>query len=314
MSTTFQSTFGLYCHPVGFDVCWYGKMKKAYLILATGVIAISFAAVFIRLADAPPLVIAAYRMALAAMLLAPVFIKRRSAAPESLKRADIIYVILAGIFLSIHFALWITSLEYTTIASSVVLVTAHPAFVVLLSFILFKEKPGRAGVLGIIIAFAGVIVINQGSFDFGSTALKGNAMALVAGLAMGAYLVIGRHLKEKLSALKYLTAIYAVSALILAGSVIATGKAMTGYSLATYAMLVLIALVPQLIGHSCLNLAVRMIPATIVSIAILGEPVGAALLGWAVLGEIPRTAEIIGGLIILGGIYIVLRHNRSHMV
>ncbi|MBN1370306.1 MAG: DMT family transporter [Dehalococcoidaceae bacterium] len=289
-------------------------MKKAYLILATGVIAISFAAVFIRLADAPSLVIAAYRMTLAAMLLVPVFIKRRSTMPENLKRTDIIYVIFAGIFLSIHFALWITSLEYTTIASSVVLVTAHPAFVVLFSFILFKEKPGRASVLGIFIAFAGVLVINHGSFDFGSTALKGNVMALVAGMAMGAYLVTGRHLKDKLPALKYLTTVYAVSAVILAGSVIAAGKEMTGYSLPTYAMLVLIALVPQLIGHSCLNLAVRMIPATVVSIAILGEPAGAALLGWAVLGEIPRPVEIIGGLIILGGIYIVMRYNRPQVV
>jgi len=289
-------------------------MKRAYLILATGVIAISFAAVFIRLADAPSLVIAAYRMAFAALLLLPVFIKRRKKNTDNLQPTDIIYIILAGIFLSIHFALWITSLEYTTIASSVVLVTAHPAFVVLLSFIIFKEKPDTASVAGILIAFAGVMVINQGSFDFSSTAFKGNIMAFVAGMAMGAYLVIGRHMKEKLPVLNYLTAVYAVAAVILAASVIAAQKEMTGYSLQTYALLVLIALVPQLIGHSCLNLAVRMIPATIVSIAILGEPAGAALLGWAVLGEIPTTHEVIGGSIILAGIYIVLRHNRAPVV
>jgi len=288
-----------------------GTMKKAYMILATGIMAISFAAVMIRLTQAPPLVIAAYRMIVAAALMLPIYLIRRPAGTKKLRVPDMVCVIIAGVFLSVHFALWITSLQYTTIASSVILVTAHPAFVALLSFLLFKEKPDRLTIVGILIAFSGIAVINQGNYDFGSAALKGNIMAVVAGLAMGAYLVIGRLVKDKIPVLGYLTAVYAVSAAVLAGTVIAAGKPVTGYSVSTYVLLIFIALVPQLIGHSFLNLAVRMIPATIVSIAILAEPVGATLLGWVILGEMPKWGEIAGGIIILGGIYMVLRHNRA---
>jgi drug/metabolite transporter (DMT)-like permease len=160
-------------------------------------------------------------------------------------------------------------------------------------------------------ALVGVILINYGGLTFGSPALLGNLLALIAGFAMGAYLIIGGQLRARIDILSYLTIIYTGSAVILLVATIAFGHNLFGYSRMTYVMLVLLALVPQLIGHSSLNMAVRLIPVTLVSVAILGEPVGATLLGGFILGEVPTADEIIGGLLILSGIFVVMRRNQS---
>jgi len=134
-------------------------------------------------------------------------------------------------------------------------------------------------------------------------------LALIAGFAMGAYLIIGRQLRARIDLLSYLTILYTVSAVILLVATVIFDYSFFGYSTTTYIMLVLLAIVPQLIGHSSLNLAVRLIPATFVSVAILGEPIGATLLGYFILGEIPSVNEIVGGLFILGGIFLVMRRK-----
>jgi drug/metabolite transporter (DMT)-like permease len=214
------------------------------------------------------------------------------------------------VFIALHFGLWITSLDYTSIASSVVLVTCHPAFVTVASYLLWRERLNRFTLSGMVIAFLGVIVINYGGLGFGSRAMLGNLLAVIAGLAMGAYLIIGGQLRARIGILSYLTIIYTGSALMLLVATLISGHSLAGYSTNTYLMLVLLALVPQLIGHSCLNLTLRLMPVTLVSVAILGEPVGATLLGCFILGEIPTAREVVGGLLILGGIFLVLRQRQ----
>jgi len=280
---------------------------KAYLTLFVGVAAVSFAAVFIRLADAPPMVIATYRMAIAAIVLLPVASIKSMRGLKRLSKRDIFLILLSSISLALHFGLWITSLEYTSIASSVVLVTSHPAFVAVLSYFLWGERLGKLTIGGIAVALVGVIVINYGGFAFGSQAVLGNLLALAAGFVVAAYLIIGGQLRERIDLLSYLALIYTGAAVILLAATLIMGYSLFGYSPGTYLMMVLLALVPQLIGHSFLNLAVRLVPVTLVSVAILGEPVGATLLGGLILGELPTANEIIGGLLILGGIFIVLR-------
>jgi len=284
---------------------------KTYAFLIIGVVAISFAAIFIRLAEAPSLVIAAYRLAIAVVLLLPFTFRESIMTIRKTKRRDLMLMILSGIFIALHFWLWITSLEYTSIASSVVLVTSHPAFVALLSYLLWKQKLTKQVVTGIIVVVIGIIIMNAGSLDFGSQVLSGNALALAAGFAMGGYLVIGHHLRGKTGFMSYITIVYSVSAVIILLANIISGYSLIGYSADTYIMLLLLAIVPQLIGHSSLNLAVRRLPAIIVSIAILGEPVGATILGMAILGETPAIAELIGGVIIISGIIYVIRRNRQ---
>ncbi len=282
---------------------------KPYVTLFIGVLSVSFAAIFIRLADAPPLVIAAYRLTIASIILIPIATVKSLKSLSKLSRHDMPLILLSSLFLALHFALWITSLSYTSIASSLILVTSHPAFVAVISYFLWGERLEKLAISGIAVTLIGVIVVNYGGFTFGSQAMLGNLLALIAGFAMGAYLLIGGQLRARIDILSYLTILYTCSAVLLLAAAIIAGHSFFGYSPITYVMLILLALVPQLIGHSSLNLAVRLIPVTFVSVAILGEPVGATLLGSLLLSEIPTTNEIVGGLLILGGIFVVLRQN-----
>jgi len=286
---------------------------KAYITLFVGVLAVSFAAIFIRLADAPPLVIAAYRLTIASIILIPIASVKSMRGLKQLSRRDMLLILLSSISLALHFGLWITSLSYTSIASSVVLVTSHPAFVAVISYFLWGERLNRLTIGGIAIALIGVIVINYGGFTFGSQALLGNLLAFLAGFVVAAYLIIGGQLRARIDILSYLTLVYSCAAVILLVAAIISGHSFFGYSTTTYIMLILLALVPQLLGHSCLNLAVRLIPVTLVSVAILGEPVGATLLGCFILSEMPTVNEIVGGLLILGGIFIVMRRAPKRL-
>ena len=285
---------------------------KPYVVLFVGVLSVSFAAIFIRLAEAPPLVIAAYRLTLASIVLIPIASTKSMKSLRTLSRHDMLLILLSSVFIALHFGLWITSLSYTSIASSVILVTYHPAFVAIISYFLWGERLNKLTISGIVIALIGIILINYGGFAFSSRAFLGNLLALVAGFAMGAYLIIGGQLRARIDLLPYLTIIYTCSAVLLLIAAVLFGHSFTGYSSTTYLMLILLAIVPQLVGHSCFNLAVRLIPVTFVSVAILGEPVGATLLGYFILSEIPTANEIVGGLLILTGIFIVLRRTPKY--
>lgn len=286
---------------------------KAYLVLLVGVVSVSFAAIFIRLAEAPPLVIAAYRLTIASLVLILLTYKKTVPSLKRLSGRDSLLLLLSSFFLALHFALWITSLSYTSIASSVILVTCHPAFVAVISYFLWHEVLNRLTIGGMALAFAGVVLINYGGFDFGQQYILGDVLALIAGFAMGGYLILGGYLKNRIEIMPYLTVIYTGAAIILLLATVGFGYSFTGYSGKTYLMMALLAVVPQLIGHSSFNLALRLIPVTLVSVAILGEPVGATLLGYFLLDEVPTVKELIGGVLILAGIFIVLRQTLKYL-
>jgi drug/metabolite transporter (DMT)-like permease len=287
---------------------------RPYVTLLVGVISVSFASIFIRLADAPPLVIATYRLAIASLILIPVACVKARWNFSQLSASGLLWILLSAIFVALHFGLWITSLSYTSIASSVILVTSHPVFVAIISYFFLQERINRATITGIVIALVGVVCINYGGYVFNPSAFRGDLLALLAAFAMGGYLIIGSQLRKRIDVLPYLTLVYSLSAIILLIVTLLSGYRLTGYSSETYLMLVLLAVVPQLIGHSSLNIAVRLLPVTLVSVAILGEPVGATLLGYLILNEVPTGSEVIGGLLILGGIFIVLQRNPKRWV
>jgi len=286
---------------------------KPYVILLVGVISISFAAIFIRLADAPPLVIATYRLGIASFVIVPVVLIRSRRSFNRPAKNDILLMLFSSAMLALHFALWITSLSYTSIASSVILVTSNPLFVAVISYFLWRERLTRLMLLGIMLTLAGTVFIARGGFTVSSDTLLGDVLALSAALAAAVYLVIGRHLRKRVDIGSYLAIVYSGAAVILLVATLVAGYSFSGYSSTTYIMMILLAVVPQLIGHSAINLAVRLIPATFVAIAILGEPVGATILGYFVLDEAPTWVEIVGGILIFSGIFMVLRQKPERL-
>ncbi len=277
---------------------------KPYFVLLIGVIAVAFAAIFIRLAEAHPLVIATYRLSLAALVLAPLAWFKARQELLRLTRKQIILAIISGAFLALHFALWIWSLSYTTITSSVVLVTSSPIFVAVTSYLLFRERITRRIISGIIVSIIGAVIIGFNSWQLGGTSVHGSILALSGAGAVAGYLLIGRKLRQSMGLLSYIFLTYSSAAVFLLITSLARGAILFDYSGETYLMFVLLAVIPQLIGHSALNWSLRFVPATMVTIAVLGEPVGATILGFFILNEVPTIIELIGGALILSGIAI----------
>jgi drug/metabolite transporter (DMT)-like permease len=279
---------------------------NAYLLLLAGITATSFAAIFIRLADAPALVIAAWRLGLASLAIAPVAALRSGTQIRRLDAGAWRMALGSGALLAVHFATWITSLQYTTVASSAVIVSTSPVWVALASAIFWRDRPNRRVVAGIGVAVAGSVVIGGGDLAAGGTALWGDLLATTGALSVAGYFMAGRRLRHTLALLPYIAVVYSVAAASLVATVLLSGQPLAGYTIQTYAMFVLLAAVPQLIGHSSYNFALRHLSATLVSVATLGEPIGATLLAALVLGEQPSLAVLLGGALVLGGMAFVI--------
>ena len=295
--------------------------------LLVAILAVSTASVFIRFAqrEAPSLVIAALRLTFASLALAPVALSRHRDELRKLTRSELSLGLLSGIFLAIHFATWISSLAYTSVASSVVLVSTGPLWVALLSPIFLKEPLSRPVLIGMMLALIGGTIIGLGdscsispsvvdglvcppfSEFVQGRAFLGNFLALAGAWAVAGYLMIGRRLRSGMRLVPYIFIVYGIAALLLLGIMAVAGQSPFGYSPGVYAWILLLALMPQLIGHSTYNWALRYLPAALVSVTTLGEPIGSAILAYFILGEAPTLLTIIGGALILGGIYISSR-------
>lgn len=281
------------------------------LVLAAGVLAVSTGSLFVRLAqrDVPSPAVAALRLAIAAAVLLPAAALRHRAALRRLAVRDVPPLLLAGAFLAVHFAAWIASLERTTVASSVVLVSTTPLWVALLAPLVLREPIAGAARAGIAVAFAGAVLLALGARGTvgAGHGLAGDALALLGAWAMTGYVLSGRALRARLPLLLYLALVVGAAALLLLGAAGIAGAWPAAVPPRAWAWLVLLALVPQLIGHSAFNAALRHLPAPQVAVALLGEPVGATLLALAVLGEVPAAAEWAGGALVLAGIALALR-------
>jgi drug/metabolite transporter (DMT)-like permease len=284
---------------------------KQYAVLALGVVAVAFAAIFIRLAQTPPLVTAAYRLGIAAILLAPVAWWRSGSEIRRLRSRQFWLALASGAFLALHFALWIASLDYTTVATSVVLVTASPIFVAVASYFLFREKLNGRIIAGIAVSVAGAVVIGYSNLNAGQRSLAGPALALGGALAVSGYLLIGRRLRRDMGLLTYIFLAYSSAATLLLAAAFISGQRMAGYPPQTYLLFALLAVVPQLLGHSALNWSLRFVPATMVTIAVLGEPVGSTVLAIFILKEVPSVTEVVGAVLILVGIALAFSRTQS---
>lgn len=294
--------------------------------MTIGILAASSSSILIRFAqhNAPSLVIAAYRMGISSLVLWLFIALTGHRSLAQLDRPARRQGFLAGFFLSIHFAAWITSLEYTSITSSVVLVTTSPLFVAVLSPIFLGERIRRVTILGLLLAFSGAILVaaadsggslnSLGSLLGGSItrrALFGDILALTGAAAGAGYIMAGRSLRKRISLLPYVTISYTSAAVLLTALVVLLQMPLTAYPPETFLWFLLLALIPQLIAHTSINWALHYLPAAFVSISLLGEPVGTSILAYIIFREIPTPLVLAGAGLIFSGIILASRSNRK---
>ncbi|MEE2778988.1 MAG: DMT family transporter [Myxococcota bacterium] len=282
-------------------------------VLVTGLVAVSTAAVLIRLTEAPSLTIAFWRITIAGALLLPVWLShQRRAQLRGLDTAQRWRLAGAGFFLGIHFAAWIASLAYTSVAVSVLLVTTNPVWVGLLSPWVVGERPSRRAWVGIIIATAGAgVVAMDGSGGAYPDAMLGNGLALLGALSASAYFMMGRRVRPEMDIWGYTSSTLLGAWVVLAIAVLIGGSPLLGFPLSSWGWLVAMALGPQLIGHGSLSWALRYVRADVVAVTLLAEPIGAALLAWWVLAEVPGEYALLGAPLLLVGIGVVARENTG---
>jgi drug/metabolite transporter (DMT)-like permease len=218
--------------------------------------------------------------------------------------------VLSGFFLSIHFLSWIESLKLTSVASSVVLVTTSPIFASAFAWAVLGEKLSRRTALAILICFAGSFIIGRGDFNLGAASLRGDIYALIGAASAGAYFTIGRTLRRDLGHIEYAFLTYASSAIMLLAWAFGRGYEMRGFEPVNYLWFLLLAAGPQVFGHTSLNWALKYLPASRVTVFVLGEPIGSALLAWLFFKEVPGVSVLAGGLLILYGVYVALSERR----
>lgn len=273
--------------------------------VAVGVLAVSAAAVFIRLANAPAIGIAFWRCALGVVVLLPFAAVRREPLPD---RRVLLVGAASGVALGAHFGFWISSLGYTSVAASVVLVSTQPVFVAIFAYLLFREKTSPLSFVGILVAIAGTAIIAGGSASYGGGAFFGDVLALLGAVAVAVYVLIGRSLRTGgMGVIPYAIVVYSSAALMLLIVALIMGVRLWGYSGETWMWLFAITLGPQILGHTVFNWALGYVEASVVSGTILAEPVGSSLLAWLILHEKPGLATLLGGIVVLSGLFFLLR-------
>jgi drug/metabolite transporter (DMT)-like permease len=283
------------------------------LFMALGVVAVSFSAIFIKWSEAPAAVLGLYRLLFTFLLLGPVLLTKKSRTEIATFSARTwLLVALSGIFLALHFILWIGSLKYTTVASSTILITLQPIFVMALAYFTLKERASWRALLGAGIAIIGSTLIGWGDFKVSGSALWGDLLSLLGVLAVSAYLVIGQFLRDRVTSLVYSLLVYVFSIVVMWLYCVWEGYPLADYPAREWLLFLLLAVVPTVFGHTLFNWLLKYVNAATISMAILFEPIGATLLAFLLLGEGVTVAQWIGGAVIMSGIWIFMLAGRGH--
>ncbi len=294
--------------------------KKYYFALFISIISVSFAAILIKFSsihDEYPLTVAFYRLLFTTLLVLPfvVFFKNTREEIKKLPRKTFLIMIGIGIILAAHFSFWITSISYTSIASSVILVTAHPILVGPVSHFFFKEKLSILNFIGIIVSVLGVIILVMGNKQLGSETIdtfEGNILAILGGIMAGLYILGGRRIRKTVSVAPYAFIVYSVSSSMLFVLCIVFNSELINISVTDFGIFILMAIIAGLFGHTLYNWSLKHVRASLASVALLGEPLGSTL--WAFLipaiSQIPSIYTVYGGAIILIGIFLTARKTK----
>ena len=293
------------------------------LVLIVAVLATTYAGPIVRFAAAPALAIAFWRLTLTLPVTGILALRgsgEQGAVPLAARsvplpapRSLLPLLLTAGLLLAVHFWSWIASLRFTTVASSVVLVSLKPVFAWGIAAAWLGERPPRAERWGIALAVIGATLIGLGDARLSLGALGGDALALVGAVTGAGYYVIGRRVRQTVGVWRYASAVYAVAAAALAGLAVARSTPLTGFSGTDWAVFGAMAAGPMLIGHTGMNYALRHFRATTVNVAALGEPVGASVIAWLVprIHEVPTVATLVGSVLVLAGIGLSVGAGRG---
>lgn len=282
------------------------------LVLFAAVAAMSWAGPLTRLAGAPALAVAAWRLLFSTAIILLIVLLRGELGTLRLQRAEWGFALAAGLMLAAHFWSWIASLELTTVASSTVLVNTQPIFVGILSLVFLGERPTRLQWTGILVAVAGAAIIGWGDLARGRSPLLGDALALAGAVFVACYYVIGRRLRPRMPLWTYTGAVYGIAALALALAVLFSPRVPAlAYPARTWLIFLLLALGPMMVGHTGVNYALRFVPAYVANVSLLGEPIGATLIAWLLpsIRERPPAQTLVGGALILAGIALGMRRR-----
>ncbi|MDD9267922.1 DMT family transporter [Paenibacillus sp. GCM10023248] len=280
------------------------------VFLLIGIIAISFSAIFVRWSDAPASVTAMYRLLMTNVLMLPFLWNYRSEI-ASIRLRDWLRTAASGIALGLHFLFWMDSLRFTTVASSTAILTLEPIFVLLGAFLLYGQRTSRAAFFAMCVAIVGAICIGWGDFRFSGDALKGDLLSLIGTIAVALHMLLGKSLRERISAFVYSFSVFLFAGLVLAVTNVATGVSFTAYPAKEWGVFLLLAIVPTVFGHYVFNWLLKYMKASSVSMTVLGEPLGASLLAYFLLGEKITLIQLAAGCILLIGVGMFLRSNEK---
>lgn len=286
--------------------------------LTVAVIAVSTSAILVRWSTAPSSVVAFYRVLFTTVLLAPLVVTRHAGSLTDLSARDLLVAGATGVALAVHFAAWFESLDWTSVAASATLVQAQPLFVAIGAWAILDERITTKIAGGILVAVAGMAVMSLGDF-LGGTAvgprpLYGNALAILGALMMAVYVLAGRSLRQRLPLLPYVTVVYVAAAVTLLVYVVGQGIPLGGYAPREWVLFLAMAAGPGVFGHTVLNWALAHVESSVVSVSLLGEPLGSAILALLLLSEVPTPWTVVGGAIVLAGIIVTVRARNQAAV
>src|SRR5690625_1000916 len=278
-----------------------------YIAVVIGVIAVSTSAIFVKLASgAPAGIIAFYRLFFAVLLMLPTILIKYRPEIRSIKKRDWLLATLSGVFLALHFILWFESLNYTSVASSVVLVTLQPIFAFVGTYFFFGERFSVAAIISMIITLIGSFVISWGDFQISGLALFGDILALLGAAAVTGYFLLGQQMRRNLSLMTYTFIVYGISSITLLIYNVAVQNTFIGFPAEHWLWFLALAIIPTFLGHTLFNWALRWLSTSTISMAIVFEPIGATLLAYYILGEIVTPSQWLGGTIVIFGLFLFI--------
>ena len=285
--------------------------RLAYFALIIGIFAISTSAILIRWSSSDPLVIGSYRQTFATFLFLPFLLKDKFQEILNLSSREIFELLIIGILLGAHFGFWISSVKATSVAASVLLGTCHIVYVSIIGWIVFGEKLNNRGIIGTVIALAGIIILFWGDLVEDPGNFRGNFLAFISGILAGLYYLGGRKHRKNISLPTYAFIVYFSSAVVMWFVVLTQGLEYRSIPNSEFQLFFLMALVPTLLGHTMQNWALAFLPAYVISITLLAEPIGSGLLAWYIFSEVPSLGVLVGGLIVLVGVYVVALSEKE---